>query len=82
MALTNERELKKRTQPPLGMLAVFCGWALGWAAALAALSDLSLRRHPEHWCRGPGLGQLLRAVGVTSVGCGYCPSSACHSITT
>ena len=51
------------------MLAGFCVWALGWAAALAALSDLSLRRHPEHWCRAPGLGQLLRTGGVTSVGC-------------
>ncbi len=48
---------------------MFCGWALTWATALAALSDLSLRRHPEHWCRGPGLGQLLRAAGVASVGC-------------
>ena len=58
-----------REKTTLKWFAGFCGWALGWGAALAALSDLSLRRHPEDWCQGPGLGQLLRAAGVTSVGC-------------
>lgn len=39
--------------------------------ALAALSDLSLRLYPEHWCQGFGLGSLMRAASIPAgVSCG------------
>lgn len=46
------------------LLAGFTCWTLAWVLTLAALSDLSLRLYPEHWCQGFGLGSLLRALSI------------------
>ena len=55
--------LSRRRLGRRGLLAGFVLWALFWMLVLAALSELSLRQYPEHWCENFGLGSVLRAVG-------------------
>ena len=56
--------LRRRRPGRRRLLAGFAFWTLAWVLTLAALSDLSLRLYPEHWCQGFGLGSVLRAVGL------------------
>ena len=59
------RFIRRRRSGREQLLAGFVFWALFYMLVLGMLSELSLRLYTEHWCKGMGLGSIMRAVGAS-----------------